>query len=277
MIKWKYIPFLVMYFISLSLVVLIDLVTAQFSLDRIGSSEYLSNILTVALANLLVLISSTFYDVDKLKEIDPRIKKDEEEIRDSISNDIDVDFKDFIDQDNLSRKIRCWKNYINRKIRKLENKKSSQKRDAAIKKLQVMKTKEYIENYIDSIKIRYYYIKMSQIISGFRSGDEIERLESGFNKVSKDIMPKFLLSISLPIFISSFVMNVKDFSPVLLLTIASKLISLILNFMNGKSYAKVYVDEVVLYNLDYRIKYIERYISWKAKKKAGDNVETTNV
>ncbi|QVK18101.1 hypothetical protein KHQ81_14940 [Mycoplasmatota bacterium] len=275
--KWKCLPFFFMYFISLSMVVLIDLVTAQFSLDRIGSSEYWSNILTVAIANLLVLLSSTFYDVDKLKETDRRILDDRKEIRQAIANDIDVDFKDFIVQDNLSRKITSWKNYINRKLRKLENKKASQKRDAAIQKLQSMITKEYIDKYIDSIKIKYYYIKMSQIISGFRSGDEVERLESGFNKVSKDILPKFLLSISLPIFISSFVMDVKDFSPVLLLTIASKLVSLISNFMNGKSYAKVYVNEVVLYNLDYRIKYIERYVSWKAKKKAGDTNETTII
>lgn len=91
-------------------------------------------------------------------------------------------------------------------------------------------------------------------------------------------MPKFLLSISLPIFISSFVMDVKDFSPVLLLTIASKLISLILNYMNGKSYAKVYVNEVILYNLDYRIKYIERYAKWKINnKKAGETIETNHV
>lgn len=279
-LKWRYVPFYAMYFLSLFMVALVDLLMYNFSLDRLLSASYISNILTISTANMLVLISTIFFEADKLKETDERVVETSNKLREDIQTKIEVDIKDFIDEDNLGRKIQAWENHIKRKIMKLENKKWTKKREAKIKHLQQKITDEYIDQYIDAIKIKYYYVKLSQIIAGFKTKSEVERFESGFMKIIRDISPRFILSITFPIIIATFSLEMKAFTPALLLSIAAKIVSLLMNYMNGKSYAKVYLDEVVLYNLDYRQKYIARYLAWelqKEKSKAGDRSETSQV
>lgn len=272
-VTWQILPYILMYLAALTLVALIDLVTADFQLDYILSAQYWSNVLTTALASLLVFLATAFYDVDKLCETDPRVVHDEAEIRKAIERDIDVDFKIYMEEDRLARKARAWVNKIIDRIRRLEMKSTTKKKTAKIKALGEQITDEYVEKYIESIKIKYYHVKMSQIVAGTHTKHEEDRLESGFGKIFRDVSPRYLLSISLPVFLASFVFESKTSTAVLLIKIASKIISLIMNYNNGRTYAKTYVNEVVLYNLNFRIKYIKEYLAWKLeKKKAGETL-----
>ncbi len=271
----KYIPFIFMYLISVGMVALVDLAYYNFSIERIKDESFWSPLITVAIANLIVFSATLMIDVMHKKETDKRILKTHEEIDDFIVNKMDVDYSEFNDEDNRERKIRKWKIKVKRKLRKLENKKSSKRRDRKIKLYEKMLSDEYIKRYIDSIKIRYYRIKMSKIMCGHNTRSDEEHYQSGLNAIVQDVAPRFILSMSFPVFLASFLIEPKHLTLGAAMLIASKILSLIMNVINAKMYAPVYVEKVVLYNLRFSLKRIEKYLAWKVnRKKAGDHIET---
>lgn len=281
-LRWNFVPYFLMYFISILMVALIDLVIADFEPERLISGDFWYNILSTMFANLLVLVATIFIYHDTWAETDPRVIENQNKLRYIIMEGIDVDIKDFLNEQNYQKKKKAWIKHVNQKIMKLEKKHKQTKRiQRKIAQLETMKTDEYISKYIDAIKVKYDHISFVHLIAGFKYSNENDKtFESNFRLIAKDVWPRYLFSLAIPIIFSTVTFEEKNTITIFLIAkIIAKIISLIMNYLNGKRCAKKVLEMGTIYNLDRRIKKYEEYFAWKLerKKKVGDSTENHNM
>jgi hypothetical protein len=86
-------------------------------------------------------------------------------------------------------------------------------------------------------------------------------------KMFNDILPNYLLSFSLILFFTAFIIDVNDkVTLAVIMDMVVKLMALIMNFINGVSYAKNYTETVVISELQFRLDVLEQYKEWQKKQ-----------
>ena len=161
--KPKYIAALVEIVISSMAIIGIQIVTMGFDFSKLSSWQFW--VRTAALTACIFLLFRAVVNArfDKTSARDNVIKvKDEYE---SLSNDKDLDLKDYLEEFNLETKIKNYVSKINKRINRLERKKiktySYKKKEALTVKINVLKqeiTKERIKEIIDIVHVKYYMV-----------------------------------------------------------------------------------------------------------------------
>jgi hypothetical protein len=139
-------------------------------------------------------------------------------------------------------------------------------------KLMDLLNDNYIQSNIMHLNVKYRPIKESEIRNGYRSNtvddDDFEDIDRA---VLKEILPGYLQGFLFMTFFSSFILNPKAISLVMVLTFCVKIMTGIWNFFNGKMYVGNSMIKKILNNLDKIINILKDYCIWKInQKKAGE-------
>lgn len=278
--------------ISLLCVILIGLsefVVAGFDTKIFYTAGYWYSLIASTVACALILYSTATNDISNYKTKDEKVIDLKNELDNHVANNVENDFEKFLVEENQKRKIYAWKQKINRKINRLErftkakNIELFYSNDESLKKdnkycqkrakLEYLISDEYINTHVYYLRVKYPKLKRYEITTGCRQKDEEYQLTTRpYLRVFIDNLPRLAMSFGLVLFASSFAPDIKEFQLATVITFTIKLISLCLNFINGKSYAVYFKDEVMIPDLRYRIDKIIAYMTWKVnllKNKTG--------
>lgn len=278
--------------ISLLCILLIGLsefVVAGFDTSIFRTAGYWYSLIASNVACALILYSTATNDISNYKTKDEKVINLKNELDTHVANNVENDFEKFLVEENQKRKIYAWKQKINSKINRLErftkakNIELFYSNDESLKKdnkycqkrakLEYLISDEYINTHVYYLRVKYPKLKRYEITTGCRQKDEEYQLTTRpYLRVFIDNLPRLAMSFGLVLFASSFAPDIKEFQLATIITFTIKLISLCLNFINGKSYAVYFKDEVMMPDLRYRIDKIIAYMTWKVnllKNKTG--------
>jgi hypothetical protein len=266
--------------LCLVLVGLSEFVIAGFDTRIFYSASYWYSLIASTIASALILYSTATNDIDNYKVKDEQVLKLKSELDNQVNNNVENDFEKFLVEENQKRKIYAWKQKVSNKINRIErfarvkdielyysneeelkkDNKYCQKRA----KLEHLMSDEYIYTHLYYLRVKYPKLKRYEITTGCRQKDEEYQLTTKPHlRVLVDNLPRLAMSFGLILFASSFAPDIKEFQWATIITFTIKLISLCLNFMNGKGYALYFKDEVMIPDLRYRIDKIIAYMTWK--------------
>lgn len=266
--------------LCLILVGLSEFVVAGFDTKIFYSASYWYSLIASTIASALILYSTATNDIDTYKVKDEQVLKLKGELDNQVNNNVENDFEKFLVEENQKRKIYAWKQKVSNKINRIErfarvkdielyysneeelkkDNKYCQKRA----KLEHLMSDEYIYTHLYYLRVKYPKLKRYEITTGCRQKDEEYQLTTKPHlRVLVDNLPRLAMSFGLILFASSFAPDIKEFQWATIITFIIKLISLCLNFMNGKGYALYFKDEVMIPDLRYRIDKIIAYMTWK--------------
>lgn len=278
--------------ISLLCLVLIGLsefVIAGFDTGIFCTASYWYSLVASTIASALILYSTATNDIDNYKLKDEKVLKLKNELDNQVTNNVENDFEKFLVEENQKRKVYAWRQKISAKINRIERfarvkdielyysneeeLKSTNKYCQKRAKFEHLMSNEYIDTHLYYLRVKYPKLKRYEITTGCRQRDEEYKLTTKPHlRVLVDNLPRLAMSFGLILFASSFAPDIKEFQWATIITFIMKLISLCLNFMNGKGYALYFKDEVMIPDLRYRIDKIIAYMTWKVnllKQKTG--------
>lgn len=272
---------------------LLNLFTYGFNPTELLTISFWLAILIRCLANGLVLFSSAINRISHLERDDEQISYLKNSLQLSIKNDIKEDFVTFLAAINKQEKIKKYKQKINRKIFKLDNHASHRrlnkwklyqdekeiisvevdphqygryvfKRQKLLDKLE----DEYIEKNIDSIRVKYNYITRNMIINNFKTNDDEKyTLIEKNKKMARDLLPRFLYTISFTLIMSSIILdpNIENLNVVFWINFTTNIFTLIFSYFTGNNYGKDFTETVIIGNYYTKKQVIDDYKIWKSR------------
>ncbi len=286
-----------MFILSIFIFGLMDLFIFGFDSSYIATATFWLPMLTRTFANGLILVSTVVSHINQLTDANEQIKHYKNFITLAAEKDIKTDFVEFIAEENLATKIKSYKAKINSKIIKLEKRASAKDLDqwriyqekGVINDIEASKyckyvykrqkllsklTHEYIDENIDYIQIKYEIITRNMILSGCESKNKESSKYSLINenkKMIRDLFPRFLITMGFTLILASMVPEINKTSLSDLsfwIKFAVNLVTLIFNYFTGTTYAKTFVDTVIIGNYLTRKRAIEDYKTWKVNRGA---------
>ena len=271
--------------VLLSVLVIIglaDFFAAGFDVNVFRDPNYWFAILACALANYIMLVYTAIDKIDTTTAKDETVKNKKHELNESVSQNVDTDFDDYLAVENRERKIKAWKQKISNKIARLDElardkhkevywygTEEQKAKDWYCRKrnhLLVKLTDKYINDNIYFLRVKYVKLKRYEVTHGCKQRRDTYKITTRKNlKVAKDNFPKVMQSISFVLMISSFVFDYKGFTIMLVLQFVVKLGALCLSIYNGIAYGSNYIEDTLMPDFQYRLDIIIKYINWKIK------------
>lgn len=270
---------------------LLNLFTYGFDATELLSISFWMVIFIRLLASGLVLFTSAINKINHLEREDEKILFLERVLELSIKNDIGENFVEFLAEVNKEEKIKTYKIKINRKILKLDkhashknlNRWKNYQEDKSItsknidshqygryvfkrQKLLNKLDNDYIEKNIDMIKIKYNYITRNMIVSDLRTKDDVKyQIVDKNKKMTKDLMPRFLYTLTFTVAMSSIVLdsNIQNLNSIFWINLATNIFTLIFSYFTGSGYGKTFAETVIVSNLHTKLQVINDYKIWK--------------
>ena len=289
-------PYVSLMLISILLTGISELASAKFDFTYLSTANYWSNMILTNISAFLMAISTTFMVRDAIEsKTEEGLGKEAKELNEvvtlgtaKINNDVDI----MISEENTKRKKQAWNIKIKRKMYKIERKftekdsyeyseylqledKESFDLDKARRrvykkiKLERLLSEEFLEKRLIYLKVRYKRITRRMIENGQDGGEEENTaLAKNGLVLMKGILPKFLYSTSITMFILSFRYELATFTITALIPLFTKLITLLLNANFGKNFAPSYFKDTTIFNLKLRKEWITKYFDWRNEKRA---------
>lgn len=282
-------PYIVIMLLSIALTGVVELIQLGWSWESLLSPSFWGNMIITNVSAFLMAISSTLMTSDNIENNTTKgLGKQAFELNDvvlkasaNVKNDIDI----FIMQENLERKRKAYKSKIKRKIIRLESKfnnndvncyalylmnsddfniETATRRVKKRIKLEELSSDVYIDQHIKYIKVKYGKISRKMIENGSTRVQEDGTLTKNAQVLLGGIIPKFILSFSLTVFISSFSYDIKKgITFAIIIPIITKIITLLFNYNYGRNFAPTYFNETTISNLQVRRQWLTKYIEWR--------------
>lgn len=266
------------------LVGLLELVALGFDPSELENPSWWAKLFFNILANFVILYSVAYDKIINSYKKNPEIVGKKQLIEKEVRETIRADFDDYIKEDNKQRKIDAWKEYITKKIAKLEKRRTRRnheivdygktkdiKNNKYYKKrkyLEYLMSDEYIQKNLLYIHIPYFMITRPLIEMGVPSRKNGKPIETNASlRIVKDNIGKFLATIAFMIAFAVMIPDFKKFTVLTLLLVLMKLFTLAWNFWCGSAYGDHYQSDIILPDLQYRYDYIEKYAEWRLDKK----------
>ena len=286
--KFKHeIPYIVIMFISIALTGILNFIKFGWSWETLKSASFWGDTALTTISNMLMAISSTLMSSDNiLLDINKGLGKQAfelenkiNEVRLSIKNDIDL----FLADINRERKIKAWENKINKELLLVKNrftekdtleyanymKKLPYKATWNVKKrikLEQQLEKDYIEKNFYILNVKYNVITRRMIENGALTTEQDGTLAKNTKVLVNGLLPKFILSISITVFMSSFLYDLReDMTWVVVFPILIKLMTIFFNYMYGRNFAPSYVEQTTINNLLVRREWLTKYADWRER------------
>lgn len=294
--------YFVLILLSLIFIGLLELMKAGFNFSIFKQADFWLNIITMCLASLLMICMALSIKLNRietnLNEGTPGLQA--KQLREAVnigSANINNDIDRFIAETNLKRKKEAWKAKIKTEIFNLSNTFSmndhiqyaqyekspeyfniNQARSKVRKRilLEEKLNNTYIDNNILNLKVRYTRITRQMIENGqLGYDDSLDSLSKSGKIFVKNVAPKFLLSISFTLFISSFYFDTKQINTInVIISFAYKLIILIINANFGRQFAKQFFNETTIHDLQLRRQWLTKYSDWRESKQKSKMMES---
>lgn len=291
----RLIPYILVQLMVLLLVGMGDLFEAGWDPARLASADFWFSYATITLATLLSFFSWANVKIDAYLETPYHVGM--ENNSNTNLNDVGVvaaikknllsnlvlryktsDLPEFLDEHiNLVEKTEV---YVERKTNQLIKYREGWRstciftRKNAARKVKIIKEQlsdEYIKNNIKSIKVNYVPVTEAYVINGttVKAGKTHRRRQMGrASAMLKDNIHKWILSLSYLLLLTSLSIEFgESMSWAVVYSMSIKIINCVFQSLMGINYAKDYMANKVIVELDDRTAIMEMYVE---KKKKGD-------
>lgn len=286
-LKFKiiYIPIVLMLLGGAFMIGLTDYITAGFTLNILKDSTFWANIITTNIGILCVILSILLIMIDKFKEESIEYLDAQRYIFDyykSTKYQTAV-FQKFSACENRKNKKLSYVMSIRKKYSKLkptpkdlqimqkgtDEEKENNKYCSKALYYETLMSEDYLENNIDKLHVHHDTITEKLIFSGTPTDScdtEYITRHKGF-KVAKDLLPKYLLSFAITVFIAgSTIELLQDINMATVFKTVSKLFTISTQIYFAYNYSNKYNNEVVLHDINFRRSIIKKYDLWLIKE-----------
>lgn len=298
-IKWR---FFWQYAIVFVLLGLLDLIIFDFSLQRLLTADFWTNMLVNMTAMILMFNTSTDQTIEKIIEKDEWIKEAEKALL-TFSVEKGLDFEDYVAEVNFWRKRDAYISQLEAELQNLKviprfnpfrpfarrkrlkdlelwglkNEEIKRKNYYCIQRKELEERLEWIKNtsrdevekYLMSVNVKYDQLTESAVLVN-KTYITKNEFESSAHKKIRDNFGQFIYILVYSVFIAGLSKDSIGFTqitPSILFNYLSKTWMLLKMYHNGVKYAPKFVDEHIKDHLQKRLNHVKGYWSWKEKHK----------
>lgn len=280
-IKLIHVPITIMLLMGALMIGLTDYITAGFTLEVFKDYTFWINIASTNIGIICVVVAILLMVIDNFKERDEIYLDTSKYITNYYrdSNYKSSIFRLFCGEENKKEKRRVFLNRLNDKFSKLKPsskdleislkgtdvQKDKNKYCQKVKKIELMSSEEYISKYLEKTKIKYDTITEDLIFTGIPTNSYQHNYITKHKglKVTKDLLPRYLLTFALTCFVSSLVPDLAEgITLVTVFKTATKLFSVCSQIYFAYTYANKYCQEVVMHDINFRNNTIRNYDLW---------------
>ena len=125
---------------------------------------------------------------------------------------------------------------------------------------------QFIEENIRFYNVKYKKITHKLISVGYQGKGDDDMPNSSMVVLTNALLPRSLFSIAVTTILLSFAFDIAQLSWLAILPVLVKIGGLISHLIYGRNFADTYVEQVDLYNLLVKIRWLTRYSEWKEKR-----------
>lgn len=263
---------------------LTDYITASFDPSVFKSSAFWTNIVTTNLGTLCIILSILLSKVAKFKINDVDYNNTLAKINSFYDKEYQATvFGGFCKWFNKRIKRETYKERIQKKYSKLkptlkdlniyngqdEKAKEKNKYCRKVKYYNMLLEESYIDSVIDKLNIKYDGISDSLVFSGCVSSTPKRNYvtKNRFLKVTRDLLPRYLLSFGITLIVSSILPGAKDdIGIATVFKTCTKIFTMLTQIYFAINYSNDYCQAVILHDLRYRWSVITDYNMWYLNK-----------
>jgi hypothetical protein len=277
-------PYVILYIAAVAIVGLFNLLTVEYYDTALSSAAFWNRVISQNLANLLVMIATISMYIVKYSETDKEYTGLKGTVDGSVRKDLDSEFGTWVFNKNKLEKIEAYRARIQSKITKEELKAKTKDIEVWYFGTEEAKRKnrycrrrinleesiktERLEKLILAIKVDYDSIDRSFVETGevIKGNKKLARQDTLGRKI-KDNYAQFLFAVSGAAFFNAFIYTADLMDTAFWFKLATSLFLLSSMFLNGREYARNYVKQVMIVDLNTRYNIIKDYLTYKVKEK----------
>ena len=126
---------------------------------------------------------------------------------------------------------------------------------------------DFIEENLKYYNVKYKKITHKLISVGYQGKGDDDMPNSSMAVLTNALLPRSLFSIAVTTILLSFAFDFANLSWLAILPVLVKTGGLLSHFLYGKNFSETYVEQVDLYNVLVKIRWLTRYAEWKLKRK----------
>jgi hypothetical protein len=277
-------PYVILYIAAVAIVGLFNLLTVEYYDTALSSAEFWNRVVSQNLANLLVMIATISMYIVKYSETDKEYTGLKGTVDGSVRKDLDSEFGTWVFNKNKLEKIEAYRARIQSRITKEELKARTKDIEVWYFGTEEAKRKnrycrrrinleesikiERLEKLILAIKVDYDSIDRSFVETGeVIKGDKKLARQDTLGRKVKDNYAQFLFAVSGAAFFNAFIYTANLLDTAFWFKLATSLFLLSSMFLNGREYARNYVKQVMIVDLNTRYNIIKDYLTHKVKEK----------
>jgi hypothetical protein len=277
-------PYVILYVAAAAIVGLFNILTIEYRDDILTSAEFWNRVISQNLANLLVLIATVSMYIVKFTESDKEYNELKKSVDGAVRTSLDSDFGTWVFNKNKDEKIAKYKAMVQNQISREELKASvkdleiwyygteeAKKKNAycrrRLNKEESIKN-ERLDKLILAISVDYDEIDRSFVETGeiIQSEKKLSRQDTAGRKI-KDNYAQFLFAVGGAAFFNAFMYTANLLDTAFWFKLATSLFLLISMYLNGREYARNYIKQVMIVDLNTRYNIIKDYLTYKVKEK----------
>lgn len=277
-------PYAILYIAAVAIVGLFNILTIQYQDNILSSAEFWNKVISQNLANLLVLIATVSMYIVKFAETDKGYTTLKTTVDTAVRNDLDSEFGTWVFNRNKTEKIASYRAKVQNKISKEELK--AKPKDLEIwyfgseedkKKNRYCRRRinleesikvERLDKMILALHVDFDEIDRSFVETGevIKNEKKLTRQDTLGRKV-KDNYAQFLFAVGSAAFFNAFIYTADLMDTAFWFKLATSLFLIVSMFLNGREYARNYVKQVMIVDLNTRFNIIKDYLTFKVKEK----------
>jgi len=277
-------PYAILYIAAVAIVGLFNILTIQYQDNILSSAEFWNKVISQNLANLLVLIATVSMYIVKFAETDKGYTTLKTTVDTAVRNDLDSEFGTWVFNRNKTEKIAAYRARVQNKISKEELK--AKPKDLEIwyfgseedkKKNRYCRRRinleesikvERLDKMILALRVDFDEIDRSFVETGevIKNEKKLTRQDTLGRKV-KDNYAQFLFAVGSAAFFNAFIYTADLMDTAFWFKLATSLFLIVSMFLNGREYARNYVKQVMIVDLNTRFNIIKDYLTHKVKEK----------
>lgn len=125
---------------------------------------------------------------------------------------------------------------------------------------------EFVEENIKYYNVKYKKITHKLISVGYQGKGDDDMPNNSMVVLTNALLPRSLFSIAVTTVLLSFAFDIANLSWLAILPVLVKTGGLLSHFLYGKNFSETYVEQVDLYNILVKIRWLTRFASWKLKR-----------
>lgn len=279
-----YVPITLMMLLGIIMIGITDFIALQFDPEVFKTAEFWTNIICTNGGILCLILSIVLMRNDKFKQEDKSYLECDNNINTFYRTKfIAPIFKKFIFDYNMNTKIAAYKLKVNKDFTKVkptasdleiyygdnEEAKKENKYCKAVAYYDRILSNEYINKFVPKLYIKFNAISEGLVFTGVALNDtglDFITKHKGL-KIFKDLFPKFLLSFSMVMLLSSIFPDIQDgINGAVIFKTIGKLFTVVSQIYFAYNYSNKYNIEVTLHDIRFRETVLNEYNLWLTRR-----------